>query len=182
VVDLVEQAIHRARDIARGLQPLQLDKDGLAAALQDLATSVEQMFQVRCHVTCDRRVEADDPANLIHLYRITQEAITNAIRHGRAKNIYVDLVHAGDRIVLSVENDGVGLDRSKWRAGLGTRTMHHRARLIGATLTIEPAVAGGDGVVVTCTMDRPAPLGSGAGAAPPAAGSSESTGGAHAAA
>ena len=126
LVDLVEQAVQRARDIARGLQPLQLDTDGLSVALQDLAASIEQMFQVRCHVTCDRPVAVEDSANLIHLYRITQEAISNAIRHGRATNIYVDLVHVGERMILSIENDGVGIDFANSRTGLGMRTMRHR--------------------------------------------------------
>jgi signal transduction histidine kinase len=151
LVELVEQAVNRARDIARGLQPLQLDSDGLATSLQDLGASIQQMFQVRCHVSCDRPVASDDPAALIHLYRITQEAISNAIRHGQAKNVYVDLVHAGDRLILSIEDDGVGIDPSGDRAGLGMRTMRHRARLIGAALTVERADAGG--TVVTCTME-----------------------------
>jgi signal transduction histidine kinase len=151
LVELVEQAVHRARDIARGLQPLQLDTDGLAVSLQDLAASIEQMFQVRCHVSCDRPVAVEDPSGLIHLYRITQEAISNAIRHGHAKNIYIDLVHVGERLILSIEDDGVGVDPSNTRHGLGMRTMQHRARLIGAALTIERADGGG--TVVSCTME-----------------------------
>jgi two-component system CheB/CheR fusion protein len=138
------------------------------------------MFHVRCHVSCDRPVAADDPTGLIHLYRITQEAISNAIRHGQAKNIYVDLVHAGDRLILSIEDDGVGFDPSSARLGLGMRTMQHRARLIGATLTVERADGGG--TIVTCTMETPptAPL------EPAAAATADSNGdpdgGAHAAA
>jgi signal transduction histidine kinase len=104
-------------------------------------------------VTCDRPVAVlDDPAALIHLYRITQEAISNAIRHGRAQNVYVDLVHAGDRMILSVEDDGVGVGRSGASDGLGMRSMRHRARLIGATLTVEPG--DGAGTVVSCTVER----------------------------
>jgi len=154
VVDLVEQAIRRARDIARGLQPLQLETDGLAVALQDLGASIEQMFPpVRCHVTCAPHVTARDNADLIQLYRITQEAISNAIRHGRAANVYVDLVRAEDRLILTVEDDGVGIadDAATARpAGMGFRTMRHRARMIGATLTVERGDAGG--TTVTCTV------------------------------
>ncbi|MDQ3113830.1 MAG: ATP-binding protein [Actinomycetota bacterium] len=136
---------------------MQLDTAGLSVALQDLASSIEQMFQVRCHVTCDQPVvPVDDPTVLIHLYRITQEAISNAIRHGRARNVYVDLVHAGERTLLSIEDDGVGIDPVGSRVGLGMRTMRHRARLIGATLTVEPRE--GAGTVVSCTLERRPPL------------------------
>jgi len=101
-------------------------------------------------------ITLDDPASLIQLYRITQEAITNAVRHGRAKNIYVDLVEVEGRVILTVEDDGVGIDHANPSPpGLGVRTMRHRARMIGATLAIEPADGGG--TIVTCKLPaRPA--------------------------
>ena len=156
VVDLVEQAVRRARDIARGLQPLQLATTGLPAALHELATTVERMFQVRCHFTGDPANSLEDPATPIQLYRITQEAITNAVRPGRAKNIYIDLVEVEGRVILTVEDDGLGIDHATpTPPGLGIRTMRHRARMIGATLTLEPADAGG--TIVTCKLPaRPA--------------------------
>jgi signal transduction histidine kinase len=153
VVDLVEQAVRRARDIARGLQPLQLATAGLPAALHELATTVERMFQVRCHFTGDPSVALEDPASPIQLYRITQEAITNAVRHGRARNVYIDLVEVEGRVILTVEDDGQGIHHAAPPAaapGLGVRTMRHRARMIGATLAIEPADAGG--TIVTCKL------------------------------
>lgn len=159
VVDLVEQAVRRARDIARGLQPLQLATAGLAPALQELAATVERMFQVRCHFSGESSIAIDDPASPIQLYRITQEAITNAVRHGRAKNIYIDLVEVEGRVILTVEDDGLGIDHAApptaAAPGLGVRTMRHRARMIGATLAIEPADGGG--TIVTCKLPaRPA--------------------------
>jgi signal transduction histidine kinase len=152
LVDLVEQAVRRARDIARGLQPLQLETDGLGPALIGLATDVEQMFApVRCHVTSDGPVLLGDLAAATQVYRITQEAISNAIRHGRASNVYIDLSRAGERLILTVEDDGVGIaDAGKSRPGLGMRTMRHRARMISASLSVEPGDGGG--TVVTCTL------------------------------
>jgi signal transduction histidine kinase len=152
VVDLVEQAVRRARDISRGLQPLDLETGGLGAALRGLAVEVEQMFPpVRCHVTCVGPISVDDPASPIQLYRITQEGITNAVRHGRAANVYVDLVRAGDRVILTVEDDGIGIgDATRVKPGIGLSSMQHRARTIGATLTVERAE--GAGTVVTCTV------------------------------
>jgi signal transduction histidine kinase len=150
VVDLVEQATRRARDIARGLQPLELEAGGLTAALRELAANIEQMFGIRCHVGSDAPVALDDPACSIQLYRITQEAISNAIRHGKAGNVYVDLVQVGGRVILTIEDDGVGFDQATSARGLGVRTMRHRARTIGATLSMEPSDAGG--TTVTCTL------------------------------
>lgn len=153
IVDLIEQAVRRARDIARGLQPLQLATEGLPAALQSLAIDIENMFQVRCHVACDAPRGVTDPACLIQLYRITQEAISNAIRHGRASHIYVDLVHAGDRFILTVEDDGVGIagtEAGTGGPGLGLKTMQHRAQMIGGSLSIETLDLGG--TVVTCSV------------------------------
>jgi signal transduction histidine kinase len=173
IADLVEQAIRRARDIARGLLPLQLESDGLGGALQELASTIEQMFQVRCRFACDRAVSIIDSASSIQLYRIAQEAISNAIRHGEARHVFIDLVQVGGRIILTVEDDGVGIGRAAGAAapgtGLGVRTMRHRARMIGATLAIEPVADGGPsdgggtgGTIVTCTVEAgPTPAGGG---------------------
>jgi signal transduction histidine kinase len=150
IVDLVEQAVKRARDIARGLQPLHLEAEGLAASLQELSANISAMFQVQCHFACAGPIAIDDPACPIQLYRIAQEAISNAIRHGKAKNIFIDLVQLGDRVILTVEDDGVGIGPAPARPGLGLRTMRHRARMIGATLLVEPA--DGEGTVVTCKV------------------------------
>jgi signal transduction histidine kinase len=95
-------------------------------------------------------VPLEDEAASIHLYRITQEAINNAIRHGKAKNIYIDLFNVNGRVMLSIEDDGVGIGPSPARHGLGLRTMETRARMIGGTLTIEPA--DGAGTLVTCQI------------------------------
>jgi len=150
IVTLTENAVRRARDIARGLQPLELETGGLPAALHELARNVEVMFRVHCHVTCDAHAAIDDPASPIQFYRITQEAISNAIRHGHANNVYVDLVQIEDRVILTVEDDGVGFDPAAVAPGLGVRTMHHRARMIGATVTVERG--DGAGTLVTCTV------------------------------
>ena len=150
IVDLVEQAVRRARDLARGLQPLQLQTGGLAVALKELASTIEEMFHVRCHFRCDEPFRVEDPATPIQLYRIAQEAITNAIRHGGARNVYVDLVELDGRLILTIEDDGSGIREGAMSPGLGLRTMRHRAAMVGATLSIEPA--DGTGTIVTCKL------------------------------
>lgn len=156
VVDLVEQAVLKARDIARGLQPLHLQADGLTLALQGLAAEIEHMFKVRCHVTSDKPISMQDSACSIQLYRITQEAISNAIRHGRANNIYIDLVQTEDRLLLTIEDDGQGIDpvlaAAGTAGGIGLKTMRHRARMIGASLSVDPRDAREGGAIVSCVV------------------------------
>jgi signal transduction histidine kinase len=150
IVELVEQAVKRARDLARGLLPLQLEHAGLDGSLHDLAASVQTMFGIQCHFHCEQAVSMDDPASQIQLYRITQEAITNAVRHGRARTIYIDLAQVDGRLILTVEDDGVGIRDTPAGRGLGLRTMRHRARMIGASLKIERADT--TGTIVTCMV------------------------------
>jgi signal transduction histidine kinase len=113
------------------------------------------MFAVACTFDGGRGDQAVSGAAATHLYRIAQEATHNAVRHGRAKAIRVDLIAAADRTVLTVEDDGVGIPDERPAGGLGLHTMGFRARMIGAVLTVERGGAGG--TVVTCAVRRPGP-------------------------
>ena len=92
------------------------------------------------------------------------EAVTNAVKHAGARSICVDLVRAGERLILTVEDDGVGIPQSLSRGGIGLQTMAHRARMIGASLSVERSAGGG--TVVTCSLTNPAPAQPTAAAAP----------------
>lgn len=153
IVDLLEGAVRRARDLARGLQPPLLETAGLGPALQELASNVQSMFRVQCHVECEHPLPLSDSAAPLHLYRIVQEATNNAIRHGKARNIYIDVVRVGGRVILTVEDDGVGINDEGTTEGLGLRTMRHRARMIGALLTVARAEVAG--TIVTCQLTIP---------------------------
>ena len=86
-----------------------------------------------------------------HLYRIAQEAVTNAIKHGQSRHIVIGLLQRGDKVLLSIRDDGVGFtDRLESKEGMGIRTMNYRANMIGASLDIQKNPAGG--TVVTCTL------------------------------
>jgi signal transduction histidine kinase len=148
IVELIEQAVRRARDLARGLQPLQMKPDGLPTALEQLAANVESMFQVRCTCRLANEVVLHDTATGIHLYHIAQEAMNNAVRHGKASQISMELAHLGNRVILTIKDDGVGIS-SDPVPGLGLQAMRHRARLVGGGLTVEPNNAG-KGTLVTC--------------------------------
>jgi len=151
--EMADEAMGQARAIARGLQPVTRDAGGLASALQHLAASIGRVFRVSCVLACRGRMAVHDDAVATHLYRIAQEAVGNAVRHGKATRVRIELIGAGGRLVLRVEDDGVGIGRSVQRAGgMGLHVMHYRARMIGATLHVGPGRRGG--TLVSCTLDR----------------------------
>jgi signal transduction histidine kinase len=114
------------------------------------------MFAVNCELQFDPGISLPDNAVTVHLYRIAQEAATNAVKHGQAKNIVLSFAVAKSRLILRVRDDGQGFppDPPKGK-GMGLRVMHHRARMIGAALSIRQAKEGG--VVVTCSLRQPQP-------------------------
>lgn len=110
-------------------------------------------YGVRCHLQCAGKVELSDTFVATHLYRIAQEAINNAIKHGRAKGIDISLNGVNETITLSILDNGVGIaDKRSSGPGMGLRIMKYRADLIGATLRIAPGK--GQGTEVTCTALR----------------------------
>jgi PAS domain S-box-containing protein len=149
---LVDDAITQARQLARGLQPVTLEAGGLAGALRELCGKLEDTFHVSCIFDCDNLVLVHDNVVATHLYRIAQEAISNAIKHGKAKTIVIELSLVDDRgLVLKISDDGVGFSEANLGgAGIGMHSMAYRARLIGGTLEIQPGPRGG--TVVTCAI------------------------------
>ena len=109
IVRLVNEAIHKTRELARGLLPVQSDAQGLMSALQQFASEVEDLFQVSCRFECEEPVLVPDEAVANHLYRIAQEAVHNAIKHGKARNIVIGSPRGNDGGVLTVRDDGVGI-------------------------------------------------------------------------
>jgi PAS domain S-box-containing protein len=150
IVQMVQRANQRARDLARGLQPVGLEGRGLIAAMQELCASIRGAFRVACAFHEKDAAGAVDEATGIQLYRIAQEAISNAIRHGRATALDVGLMAAGDRLLLTIEDNGVGIPEPLPRHGMGLSTMNYRAKLIGGSLVIAHGDVGG--TIVTCSV------------------------------
>jgi PAS domain S-box-containing protein len=150
IAKLVKQATVQARGLARGLNPVDLDANSLMSSLQELAASMEQLFGVRCSFKCDKPVEVDDTEVAVHLYRIAQEAVTNAIKHGRAKNIRMGLAYGPNKSVMTVKSDGLDFPKEfeARGTGMGLQIMDHRADIIGGSLDICKAPKGG--TIVTC--------------------------------
>jgi signal transduction histidine kinase len=144
VVAMVEEAIELTRNLARTLHPIELEADGLVGALQNLAANLSKTFNVSCRLQHSGAVVLNDPRAGIHLYRIAQEAASNAIRHGRARNLVISLDSTSKSIMLAVTDDGTGLPPdARIKKGMGLRIMDYRAGMIGATFDIQNLPSGG---------------------------------------
>jgi signal transduction histidine kinase len=150
----VRDAIRQTRSLARGLSPVELDANGLMSALHELATNVQNMFRVKCSFRCDKPALIGENAVATHLFRIAQEAVTNAIKHGNATEIEIALTALPERLTLSVKDNGSGIQASSSRAtGMGLRIMHYRAAVTGGSLTVQRDPKGGTTVV--CSIRQP---------------------------
>jgi PAS domain S-box-containing protein len=150
----VRDAIGQTRSLARGLSPVTLESEGLTSALHELAVNTEKLFNVKCRVDGDSHVSVPNHAWATHLFRLAQEAVSNAIKHGKAKRITVHLKADPGRIYLAVNDNGNGfpVETSKSK-GMGLRIMQFRAGMIGGTLTVERNAGGG--ISVICSAPNP---------------------------
>jgi signal transduction histidine kinase len=151
VVELIEEAIALARGMAKGLHPVEMSADGLMQSLQEFSGTTSDLFRVSCRFECDSPVLIHDERAAEHLYRIAQEAVGNAIKHGKADNIAVHLNTVDEGYLLRIQDDGVGLpDPLPSDGGMGLRIMENRSHVIGATFSARADAAGG--TVVTCLL------------------------------
>jgi signal transduction histidine kinase len=154
IAGLVNKAIGWTRDLARGLAPVDLDQEeGLASALKQVAESTCELFGTPCRFEMTGEVHFRNPPVAIHLYRIAQEALNNAIKHARARQIVVRLTRNAGGITISVEDDGKGFDPlSIQTGGMGLRIMRYRAKMINGTLDVRKRVGGGTLVSCSCAL------------------------------
>jgi PAS domain S-box-containing protein len=158
ITSMVNETIQQTRDLARGLCPVELETNGLQAALQELAARVTKLFSVSCEFKAPTVVQMYDNAAAVHLYRIAQEAINNAIKHGQATRIQIGLTSANGQIILTVKDNGAGLPSGGQKShGMGLRVMNYRAAMIGANVHIENSPEGGALVRCAVQNNRPAP-------------------------
>ena len=147
----IRDAIANTKNIARGLSPVALESNGLMVALQELAENSAKLFQISCEFRFDGCVAVDDNTVAMHLYRIAQEAVTNAVKHGGAKEIVIRLAESEDKCILTITDDGLGLPETFAKnQGTGLQIMKYRAATIGASL--EVGRAGGRGICVSCSF------------------------------
>jgi signal transduction histidine kinase len=152
LADLLRDAVVETRDLAHGLAPAQVAQMGLVLALESLVQSVSRLQGVTCAFQSHGQEGNYEERVALHLYRIAQEAINNAIRHGKAKHIVISFDEAGQLMTLRVSDDGTGISRPISANGIGLAIMRYRARLAGGELSVERPKDGG--TMVTCTVRR----------------------------
>jgi signal transduction histidine kinase len=146
IEECLQQAVVEARDMARGIFPVHVDRSGLATALKDLAVTTSRLTGIKITVQDTEEVQLSSPEISMHLYRIAQEAVANAVRHASPHHVWIKIERLKGRLHLTVEDDGRGIDLRvlKKSDGMGLRTMRYRAQSIGASLEIEPRPEGGN--------------------------------------
>lgn len=145
-------AVKEARNVARGLHPVELDSSGFMAALEQLALRVSE--KTRCRIDCPEPVLVNDPDLALNLYRIAQEALANAVKHANATQIVISLSQRAGKILVCVTDNGAGFSkRAEARRGMGLDLMTYRAHVVGGTILIDEPPQGG--TRVTCMIPTP---------------------------
>src|ERR1700677_4616690 len=151
IVKMVNQAIENTRQLARGLHPVAAEPLGLMSALKKWASEVEALFHIGCSFLCSKQIAIHDANVATHLYRIAQEAVNNAIRHGKSQNIVIRLSGKNGTAVLSIQDDGEGLPKkTDTSPTVGLNIMNYRADMVGGSLKVQSNPE--RGVTVTCTF------------------------------
>lgn len=149
--DMVGEAVSLTRDLARGLFPVQMDGSGLAVALQDLAKTTTRLSGTHVAFYETGNASVADPQDAMNLYRIVQEAVNNAVRHGGAKNVTIVMSKNDDALSLVVADDGNGMTTTQsGTGGVGFHSMRYRARDLGGTIEIKSDPS--EGTIVSCEI------------------------------
>jgi PAS domain S-box-containing protein len=158
IAALVNEANGQARSVARGLFPVRLEEHGLILALEDLAANASTRYRITCRFVSETVLGRIDSNVELHLYYIVQEAVLNAVKHGKATAVIITLGRENERLRLVVEDNGAGFDSTlKGRQGMGIRIMRYRAGVIGASLDLQSQPNHGTKVacVFTPTLQEP---------------------------
>jgi len=151
LAQLASEAVLQVRNLSSGLYPAELERRGLVAALRELALGQEQIYQKSCTFRHTGLSPTIDPAVSLNLFRIMQEALTNAMKHSHAAQVTIHLHATKKELYLIVSDDGRGFAPAMAQSdGKGIRIMNYRSESIGAHLLIEAAKP--HGTVVTCTV------------------------------
>ena len=149
IVQLVNDAILKTRELSRGLLPVVSDARGLTAALQLYASEIQDLFGIACRFQCDDSVLIHDTAVATNLYHIAQEAVNNTLKHAQAQNIHIRLFSGEREGTLIIRDDGIGIPRPITpHSGVGLHIMSYRAGMIGGNMEIRRGQP--QGTVVTC--------------------------------
>lgn len=149
VVNHLDEAITLTRGYARGLNPVRLESNGLVYALSELAVTTEKIYGIPCTFDYNKKILIKDNAAALHLYRIVQEALNNAIKHGNPTRIEITIRSDGKTNILAVKDNGKGFSGGAPQ-GMGLNIMDYRAAMIGAELSVDSKP--GRGTTVACSF------------------------------
>ena len=148
---LIEETIHHTHNLAHNFSSLDVQGDDLAVVLQGLSVNVKKMFDIPCALTVKGAIPELNQYATMQFYKIAQEAVSNAIKHGKATEVAIALTRHADKLQLTIKNDGVPFNPpAHGTRRMGLRIMNYRANTIGASLTIEPDPK--SGTTVTCVL------------------------------
>jgi len=149
ISELINESLVQTRTVARGLFPVRLEEDGLAAAVEELTINIGKLYNIHCDYSTIGTLPTMHNSVAMHLHFIAQEAIMNAAKHSRASLITVRLNKENDFLVLTIKDNGVGFEAAdEKRSGMGVGIMKYRAKAIGGILELQSQR--GHGTQVTC--------------------------------
>ncbi|MBU0506075.1 MAG: ATP-binding protein [bacterium] len=150
IVLLVNDAIDHTRRLARGLHLVDLQEGNLEDLMHELIQTTKKIYGIECELYFGSDVVIQEVAVATHVYHIVQEAISNAIKHGKAKKIIITAEKKKNRTVLSILDEGLGIDIMQESSGTGLKIMRYRADMIGANLEIKKGKQ--RGTIVSCSF------------------------------
>jgi signal transduction histidine kinase len=155
--ELLKDAVVQARNIARGIAPVHMDEAGLASAIEDLAANMSRLHGVDCAFDPQGEILIPDREMATNLYRIAQEATSNAVRHGHATAISIHLAIIEGQLTLAIHDNGIGIDLADPAGiGMGLRSMRYRASVLNGTIEIAGLPNGGTRVCCCIPLATPA--------------------------
>ncbi len=147
---LVNETITQTRRVARGLFPVRLEENGLVSAIEEFAANAESLFNIQCQFSCDKSFLGVENSVSLHLYYIIQEAVLNAVKHGKATRIQISITRDADHFVLTIRDNGTGFQSPGSSTGMGIRIMRYRSSVIGSTLDLKSTP--GQGTQIACAI------------------------------
>jgi len=150
ISEIARQSMDEVRRLAAGLFPVKIEQHGLEWALRELAAETSARRRVDCNFLMHQPVAFSDLNAAVQLYRIAQEAVSNAVRHGNARSIAIELVVSEGTASLIIRDDGTGMPSQKKKGGLGLHTMEYRARMLGGSLDVITET--GRGTTIICSF------------------------------
>lgn len=155
ITEMIFRSLNKARKVARGFFTAGFDAPGLADALREMVAHAEEQSGMRCEFTWQESLFISDEDVVMHVFRIAQEAIQNALKHSGATRLRVSLESANETVQLTIEDNGKGLsDSDNSRKGLGLRIMAYRAELVGGRLKLEKSPGGGTRIVCLVPLEK----------------------------